>query len=244
MYTSRGVIKVPDVSPGLDQIGLVGYFLPTAELSEDGATATSVYPQPINPLLVLEVYRGDLGLDEGLPQNVYRLDTDDLTPSVDADGRRVRLLVAPGETVDLPDGLGTISFDSLPRYVALDLRHDPSLTWVLVFALGALTGLAVSLFTPRRRVWVRAWREDVPGPDDDGAPRERTVVAVAGLARGDDAGLQGEVDALLAALPGVAPSGEGDLTDPAGPTPADRTSTPAAPAQDPTARDRARKADR
>ncbi|MGW6226942.1 cytochrome c biogenesis protein ResB [Cellulosimicrobium cellulans] len=237
MYTSRGVIKVPDVSSGLDQIGLVGYFLPTAQLSEDGETAASVYPQPINPLLVLEVYRGDLGLDEGLPQNVYRLDTDDLTPSVDEDGERVKLLVAPGETVDLPDGLGTITFDSLPRYVALDLRHDPSLTWVLVFSLGALTGLAVSLFTPRRRVWVRAWREAVPGTGDD-APRERTVVAVAGLARGDDAGLQGEVDSLLAALPGVAPSGEGDLTSSPGRAPADRTRSTARPAQDPTARPR------
>lgn len=208
MYTSRGVIKVPDVSPGLDQIGLVGSFLPTAELSADGTTASSVYPQPINPLLVLEVYRGDLGLDEGLPQNVYRLDTEDLEPSVDADGERAKVLVAPGETVELPDGLGTITFESLPRYVALDLRHDPSLTWVLVFALGALGGLAVSLFTPRRRVWVRAWREPVPSD----ARRERTVVRVAGLARGDDAGLQGEVDSLLAALPGVAPSDEGDLT--------------------------------
>ncbi|MBD8079485.1 cytochrome c biogenesis protein ResB [Cellulosimicrobium arenosum] len=223
MYTSQGVIKVPDVSPGLDQIGLVGSLLPTAELSEDGTTARSVYPQPLNPLLVLEVYSGDLGLDEGLPQNVYRLDTEDLDAAVDDAGERVKLLVAPGETVDLPDGTGTITFESLPRYVALDLRHDPSLTWVLVFALGALGGLAVSLFTPRRRVWVRTWREDDgTGPEtrptaaDDGgdrsSPAGRTVVEVAGLARGDDAGLQGQVDSLLAALPGVAPSTEGDLT--------------------------------
>ncbi len=239
MYTSRGVIKVPDVSEGLEQVGLVGYFLPTAQVSDDGETAASIYPQPINPLLVLEVYRGDLGLDEGLPQNVYRLDTEDLTVSTDDDGGRVKLLLAPGETVDLPDGLGTITFESLPRYVALDLRHDPSLTWVLVFALGALGGLAVSLFTPRRRAWVRAWREVVPGePDDDGAPRERTVVAVAGLARGDDAGLAGEVDALLAALPGVARSSEDDLTS------RSTSAAPARPTPAPTARDRARKADR
>ncbi|MCB7138191.1 cytochrome c biogenesis protein ResB [Cellulosimicrobium marinum] len=244
MYTSRGVVKVPDVSPGLEQVGLVGYFLPTAQLSEDGESATSVYPQPINPLLVLEVYSGDLGLDEGLPQNVYRLDTEDLTPAVDEDGERVKVLVAPGETVDLPDGLGTVTFDSLPRYVALDLRHDPSLTWVLVFSLGALGGLAVSLFTPRRRVWLRAWREEVPGDGPDDAPHERTVVAVAGLARGDDAGLQGQVDALLAALPGVAPSGEGDLTS--GPARPRGASTPGTRGNRTTARgsDRARKADR
>jgi cytochrome c biogenesis protein len=192
MYTSRGVVKVPDVSPGLDQIGLVGYFLPTAEVNEDGS-ARSAFPQPVDPLLVLEVYTGDLGLDDGSPQNVYELDTASLTPALDENGDRIKVLARPGETVELPDGLGTLTLgDELPRYVALDLRYDPSLAFVLVFALLALGGLTVSLFTPRRRVWARAYA----GPD--GA----TVVEVAGLARGDDAGLQAEVDRALAAVPG------------------------------------------
>ncbi|MFI8524395.1 cytochrome c biogenesis protein ResB [Promicromonospora sukumoe] len=194
MYTSRGVVKVPDVSPGLDQIGLVGYFLPTAEVNEDGS-ARSAFPQPVDPLLVLEVYTGDLGLDDGSPQNVYELDTASLTPALQDTGERVKVLARPGETVDLPDGLGTLTLgEDLPRYVALDLRHDPSLAFVLVFSLLALAGLTVSLFTPRRRVWARAYT----GPD--GA----TVVEVAGLARGDDAGLQAEVDRALAAVPGAA----------------------------------------
>lgn len=202
MYTSRGVVKVPDVSAGLEQVGLVGYFLPTAVVDADG-NARSVFPQPTDPLLVLEVYRGDLGLDEGVPQNVYRLDTASLTPSVEDDGERVKVLVRPGETVDLPDGLGTITVgEDVPRYVALDLRYDPSLAWVLTFALVALAGLAVSLFTPRRRVWLRAW-------EDEG----RTVVELAGLARGDDAGLQGEVDRALAAVPAPVPdAGTADST--------------------------------
>ncbi|WP_242504228.1 cytochrome c biogenesis protein ResB [Promicromonospora panici] len=192
MYTSRGVVKVPDVSPGLDQIGFVGYFLPTAEVEADGS-ARSAFPQPVDPLLVLEVYTGDLGLDDGSPQNVYELDTASLTPALDENGDRVKVLARPGETVELPDGLGTLTLgDELPRYVALDLRHDPSLTFVLVFALLALGGLTVSLFTPRRRVWARAYA------GQDGA----TVVEIAGLARGDDAGLQAEVDRALAAVPG------------------------------------------
>ncbi|MFC8600374.1 cytochrome c biogenesis protein ResB [Isoptericola sp. NPDC057191] len=197
MYTSRGVVKVPDVSKGQEQIGLVGYFLPTAVVDADGS-ARSVFPQPQNPLLVLEVYRGDLGLDDGVPQNVYRLDTANLTPSVDEDGSTVKLLVKPGESVKLPDGLGTVTLgEDVPRYVALDLRYDPSLLWVLTFALLALTGLAVSLFTPRRRVWVRSWETT----DDDGRPV--THVELAGLARGDDAGLQREVDKALASVPGL-----------------------------------------
>jgi cytochrome c biogenesis protein len=199
MYTSRGVVKVPDVAPGLDQIGLVGYFLPTAEVEPDGS-ARSAFPQPVDPLLVLEVYTGDLGLDDGSPQNVYELDTASLTPAVDENGERVKVLARPGETVDLPDGLGTLTLgDELPRYVALDLRHDPSLGFVLVFSLLALGGLTVSLFTPRRRVWARAYVAQ------DGA----TVVEVAGLARGDDAGRQAEVDRALAAVPGVAEIGSG-----------------------------------
>ncbi|PFG42104.1 cytochrome c biogenesis protein [Isoptericola jiangsuensis] len=193
VYTSRGVVKVPDVSDGLEQIGLVGYFLPTAVIEDDGS-ARSAFPLPTAPLLVLEVYRGDLGLDEGVPQNVYRLDTANLTPSLDEDGERVKILLEPGDTVDLPDGLGTITFadGDVPRFVALDLRHDPSLAWVLTFALLALTGLVGSLFLPRRRVWVRSW-------DDGGTTR----VEVAGLARGDDAGLDGEVGRVLDAVPGV-----------------------------------------
>ncbi|GAA1849579.1 cytochrome c biogenesis protein ResB [Myceligenerans crystallogenes] len=197
MYTSRGVVKVPDVASG-DQIGLVGYFLPTAVVEQDGS-ARSTFPQPLDPLLVLEVYRGDLGLDDGVPQNVYQLDTATLTPSLDDAGERVKVLVEPGETAELPDGLGTVSLGKdVPRYVALDLRHDPSLGFVLTFALLALGGLTLSLFTPRRRVWVRAV------VSQGGA----TVVEAAGLARGDDAGLQGEVERALSVVPVVADDDE------------------------------------
>ena len=73
-YTSKGVVKVPDVSTG-DQLGMTGMFLPTALVGPDG-TAQSIYPQPDNPMLALTLYAGDLGLDNGVPQNVYVLDTE------------------------------------------------------------------------------------------------------------------------------------------------------------------------
>jgi cytochrome c biogenesis protein len=196
VYTSRGVVKVPDVSTG-PQIGMIGYLLPTAVEAAPGLWS-SVDPQPTDPLLVLTaVYSGDLGLDDGVPQNVYRLDTDGLEQAVDDAGTPVTLYVRPGETVALPGGLGELTFEATPRFVALDLRHDPTLPFVLVFSLLALTGLAVSLFTPRRRVWLRA----VPGPDG------RTVVSAAALARGDDVGLQGELDAVVAAIDPERPEG-------------------------------------
>lgn len=211
VYTSRGVVKVPDVPAGTPQLGFVGFLLPTAVVGEDGAR--SVFPQPLDPLLVLTAYAGDLGLDDGVPQNVYELDTSTmglvasdgmLLPVPDgapgegaetggsaatAGPEPLTLLLAPGETVELPDGLGSVTFDGLPRFVALDLRHDPMVGAVLAFALAAIAGLGISLFVPRRRLWVRLT------PDRGG----RTVVAAAALARGEDPGLRADLDRLLEA---------------------------------------------
>ena len=192
VYTSNGVIKVPDVSGGQAQIGLVGSLLPTAQ-QVSPTVWRSVDPEPTDPVLVLAVWSGDLGLDTGVPQNVYTLDDARMKQSVEADGTPVTIRIRPGETVTLPDGLGTVEFRALPRFVALDLRYDPALAFVLTFALLALAGLATSLFTPRRRVWVRA----SPDPAD---PR-RTLVSAAALARGDDIALPTEIDRVLAALP-------------------------------------------
>jgi cytochrome c biogenesis protein len=75
VYTSRGVVKVPDVSPGQEQLGLTGTLFPTAAMTDAGVPI-SIHPQPNDPLLVLTVWAGDLGLDDGVPQNVYVLDTD------------------------------------------------------------------------------------------------------------------------------------------------------------------------
>ncbi|MDQ2624379.1 MAG: cytochrome c biogenesis protein ResB [Actinomycetota bacterium] len=191
VYASQGVIKVPDVTSG-PQVGLVGYLLPTA-VEEPVGFWRSVHPLPLDPVLVLSVWTGDLGLDAGLPQNVYRLDEvgmTQLTETIDGAERPVTVVVRPGETVELPDGLGSLSFDALPRFVALDLRHDPTLTLILVFALSALAGLGVSLFAPRRRVWVRAKR----------GAAGTTVVEVAGLARGNDPGLPAEIERVLTAV--------------------------------------------
>lgn len=182
-YTSTGVVKVPDVSTG-PQLGFTGQLLPTAV--QDGDDLYSAHPSPSNPVLLLWVWQGDLGLDNGIPQNVYRLETEGMTEVLGDDGEPVILALSPGQTVDLPDGLGTITFGELPRYAALDLRHDPSLGWLLWSSVAAMLGLTASLFTPRRRVWVRTREEDGV-----------TVVEAAALARGEDAGLASELDSIL-----------------------------------------------
>ena len=196
-YRSQGVIKVPDVTSG-DQIGLVGTLLPTAVVTADGAY--SAHPQPGDPLIVLQVWRGDLGLDSGVPQNVYSLDTTAMTRVSDAAGAPATIAVRPGESIDLPDGLGTLTFDDLPRFAAFDVRRDPSLGWVLGFALAALVGLGLSLFTPRRRLWVRV-RVATGSQDASGTGvGPRTLVEVAALARTYDVGLAAELDRVLDAV--------------------------------------------
>lgn len=186
-YTSIMVIKVPDAKP--NQLGFVGFFLPTALIDEQGVAFGSD-PDPFNPQLNLNAYTGDLGLDSGVPRNVFTLDTSDLTEinsrNLDAGG----ITLAPGESYTLPEGNGTISFDGIKRFAALDIRHDPGQVYVLVFTILAVAGLIASLFLNRRRVWVRT------GNHPDG----RTMVEFGLLARGEDHRLAGEYAAINKAL--------------------------------------------
>ncbi|SDZ95802.1 cytochrome c biogenesis protein [Bowdeniella nasicola] len=194
-YTSRGVIKVPDVSKGLDQIGFSGIFMPAAGQSD--GTWASAHPSLIQPLLVLDVWHGNLGLDEGIPRNAYELHTDELTQVSDDTGTPYAIQLAPGQTAEIPGGLGTIEFRDLTRFGSFDVRHDPSLMWLLISTVSAIGGLCISLFVPRRRLWVRT--STLAGT---------TVIEAAALSRGDDAGLDGELDWLLAELPAPDPRHE------------------------------------
>jgi len=199
---SLGVIKVPD---GLErQVGMIGLFYPDPVATTDGALA-SFSPEPTAPILTLEVYAGDLGLDDGVPVNVYQLNTDGLDELA---GRSDALRLELGDTVELPEGLGTIEFTGLERYVALDIHHDPTQGWVLLSAVSALGGLLLSLFIPRRRMWIKV-RESADG----------TTLEYAGLARGEDHGLERAVaelaDRHAVALGGAAGGPEGGSGDPA-----------------------------
>jgi cytochrome c biogenesis protein len=195
-YTSTGVVKAVDAAP--QQIGLQGLFLPTAVISPQTGPV-SVFPDARDPRLLFTAWVGDLGLDDGVPQSVYELDTDGLTQLDTAQGQPFSAALAPGDTVQLPDGNGSVTFERLDRFAGLTIRHDPGKQAALLFAVLAMLGLVASLFVPRRRVWVRAADgADVPGAE--GAGTGRTVVEVAARARGDDANLAGEAEAVERAL--------------------------------------------
>jgi len=150
--TSIGIIKVPDNLP--EQIGVVAFFYPSAIQLSSGAY-TSIFPGLIDPLVSMNVYTGDLGLDSGIPLNVYALDTDRLTQVAGRGAPNPGVELRLGETADLPNGLGTVRFDGIRRFASLDIAYNPGQIWVLFFAMLSLAGITVSLTTPRRRVWVR-----------------------------------------------------------------------------------------
>jgi len=168
--TSEGVIKVPDAQPY--QLGFAGVFLPSA-VAGAGGQLESAFPGPLNPRVSLVAFKGNLGMNSGLPQSVYSLDTKGLK----------QLPVAPrplsaGQSVKLPDGAGSITYVGYQQWVSLAITYDPGQLPALISGFAALAGLILSFLVRRRRVFLRA----VAGPD--GA----TVVSVGGLARSDAAG--------------------------------------------------------
>jgi cytochrome c biogenesis protein len=183
---SQGVVKVSDGLP--KQLGIVGIFMPTASALKSGQLASS-YPGLRNPRVSLTVYSGDLGLDSGAPQSVYALDTSKLTQIAGPTADTGALSLGVGQTAQLPGGMGSVSFDRVVRYASLDIHHDPTQGWVLVFAILILAGLLTSLFVPRRRMWVKA-KTDASG---------HVTLEYAGLARGEDPRLDEAVEALASA---------------------------------------------
>jgi cytochrome c biogenesis protein len=173
------VVTAPDTTP---QLGLQGFFLPTAAV-DDVRGPHSTFPAADDPAVFLSAWVGDLGLDSGRAQSVYKLETAAMTRlGIEA--------LRPGESWTLPDGHGTVTFDGYVEWASFSVAHDPGKELALLAAVVAIAGLALSLLVRRRRVWVRV------STDGTGA----TVVEVAGLTRSEHATVADEVDELAAAL--------------------------------------------
>jgi cytochrome c biogenesis protein len=192
LMTSLGVMKLPD---GLDaQLGLRGFFYPTAAALETGALA-SAYPDLANPVLSLQAFTGDLGLNAGIPRSVYALDTDEMTQIAGGDSGAESLTMFVGESKELPGGLGTITFEDVKRYGVIDVHVDHTQTPVLWITIVLFLSLLASLLIPRRRMWVKA------------AAGGR--LELAGLARGEDPALERAVDDLAARVSAARGGGAG-----------------------------------
>ncbi|WP_432091561.1 cytochrome c biogenesis protein ResB [Streptomyces sp. NRRL F-5630] len=199
MGTATGVVKVADgytnAKGKREQLGFEARFLPTI----DRTTMTSSFPGLQYPVLALNAWHGDLGIDGGVPQNVYQLDTAKMKQFKTADGKIFAKQLMPGETMKLPNGAGSVTFEKdVKEWASFQISHQPGGGLALGGAIAAILGLAGSLFIQRRRVWARATR------GADGV----TVVEFAGLGRSESAKVPEElaalVDAVHAKAPGVA----------------------------------------
>ncbi|MBW5481251.1 cytochrome c biogenesis protein ResB [Streptomyces bambusae] len=206
--TSSGAVKVTDgyVDPNgvKEQLGFSAWFVPTFA-GEGSGTMFSQFPDLANPRLALNAWHGSLGVDSGLPQNVYRLDTSKMQQFKDDSGQQFKARLAVGEEMVLPNGAGTVKFEGIERWATFQISEQPGNGLALVGAVGAIVGLAGSLFIHRRRIWVRA----VAGPDGV------TVVELAGLGRSESARLPEELAGLAAALNEQAPTAPAPEPEPA-----------------------------
>jgi cytochrome c biogenesis protein len=172
---SIGSIKVPEASP---QIGFVSSFVPTYE-RDPKMGAISVYPLLLEPKLLFSIWEGDLGLDTGIPQSIYKIDTTSM--------KRIALdSLAPGESYSFNGG--SITFEKVEPWINLQIVRDPGKSYSLIGGILALLGLLASLFGRRRRIWIKV----------DASGR----VEVAGLAKTNAAALEEEMLRFVSAIKG------------------------------------------
>ena len=169
--SSIGAIKIPDMNP---QIGFVSSFLPTADRDPIRGGFSS-YPEVLDPRLLISVWKGDLGLNSGVPQSVYRIDTS----KMERIGLKALVL---NESYDF--GEGSITFIGWNSWVNLQIVNDPGKGYALLGAILAISGLLISLFTRQRRIWIKQGRK----------------TQVAGLAKNGIPGLEDEIKKLVKEL--------------------------------------------
>jgi cytochrome c biogenesis protein len=169
--SSIGAIKIPDMQP---QIGFVSSFLPTADRDQIRGGFSS-YPEVLDPRLLLSVWKGDLGLNTGVPQSVYRIDTS----KMERIGLKALVL---NESYDF--GEGSITFTGWKPWVNLQIINDPGKGYALLGSILAISGLLISLFTRQRRIWIKQGRK----------------TQVAGLAKNGIPGLEDEIKKLVKEL--------------------------------------------
>jgi cytochrome c biogenesis protein len=161
-FESFGVVKAPFARP--QQIGLEGAFYPTFAMGRDaGGNLTmpsSIFGALGDPLISMSLWTGDLGLQDGSASSVYVLDKAGATQVMKPDGQPFRMDLRPGESVDLPDGLGSVTFEGVERWNKIQISRTPGKLVALAGVVLALLGLLGSLFVRPRRLWVRARRQD------------------------------------------------------------------------------------
>ncbi len=161
-----GVLKVPDFDYTIGgaaqpiQLGAKMSFFPDATLlpsvGSNGAidpTATTYGPGGVstrNPVIELQLYVGNLGLNSGAAQNVNQLDTSQMQPYF-ADAHVVPILLGqslqlPIDTVNGKDVNFTISFPKIQQYSLFQVNDDQGVLLVYTSFILIMTGLLTKLY--------------------------------------------------------------------------------------------------
>ena len=150
MLTSEGVAQFPDVNidPKTNQRDREAADGLRGRVPADGPGGrqpASAFPAQRDPALFLTAYRGDLGVDVGVPGSVYALDRAQIASGElkQVSGVRPHEL-RPGQSWTLDDGT-KLEFLGTEQFVTLSIRHDPTQPLVLAGAVLGLLGLMLSL---------------------------------------------------------------------------------------------------
>ena len=191
---SQGTTKFlpPDTSDPWErrnnQLAVTGLFAPTAAMH--GKVLSSAGPRLQDPAVAVDVYQGDLGDSE----SIFTVDQEMIEQG--RLNKVARQNLDMGESLTLDDGT-EIEFSGVEQFVSLQVSHNPTQLWMLVFAIALLSGLITSLVIKRRRIWVRVT------PADDAESGRHTVVEVGGLARTDQAGYGEEFTRIAERITGT-----------------------------------------
>ena len=161
-----GVVKVPDFGytiPGGSaplQLGAKLAFFPDARVipSVDASgridpTQTSYAPGGLekrDPVLMVQLFVGDLGLNSGQPQNVNALDTDRMQPYF-SDAHTLPVTLGDALTLPLPGASGastqfTVTFAGLRQYSLFLVKSDQGVGFVYASFVLIMAGLLTKLY--------------------------------------------------------------------------------------------------
>ena len=106
-------------------------------------------------------------------------------------------MLAPGQTMQLGNGLGSVRFDGVRRFANFQIAYDPGKEIALAAAIMLLFGLTISLTVRRWRVWARV----TPHPEVSSG---LVSIEIGGLAlskrRSDELAMRDEIERVASTL--------------------------------------------
>ena len=177
-FSSTGVIKIADESP---QLGINARFLPTANVDPINGP-TSTFPALDNPQIFMSLWQGDLGVNDGISQSIYKLDTSKMTELGLEE-------LKPGESWITDQGF-EVKFLAIEQFATFQVAYEPGRFLALLGAIFAMLGMFFGLGIQRRRIWVLMPRVQ-KGP---------SVIEVAGLAKSTNHDVNKDLEKLLEVL--------------------------------------------